>query len=545
MSFPRKASNRPRSIVAVALALLFVGVQHARAEQREFSLDLWDWTQPCRDLDTYRAWVKDLKSIGLTRVEISAPWNVLEPEPGKIDVSFVTDRLKIAKENGLGLRVRINSFYAGATPAWYHGDTWKDIDGKDPVGTPLPVSISDDRFWEYYGPVCTALASACKGEDVFFSPFIAVHAELKYADWWSYDASTLKLWRDAISITPRPAWLVDVAGDAALPNVPPVPQSTKGTPDNSPTSRAWIAFREETWRQAIQRFNVAIHAGDPKAKTSAPLGESFRRESAKFSNLDYWGLSRGMKQIVHSYDFYWHAKDEDWIAAAAVASFRGISGIDNIAFEFDGPGLVQTLGYDVPRQVRMATAAMSQGAGLKCANYSGDPTLPSEWPVLVDFGKLAATAEPMVEPEASNTILLFVSKWTTYCYRENSEWLHDAQFGAWKMLKDHGYTVRFICEDNLDEHLSAYRGMYVAFSPPELLPTTARAKLATLCSSIPTILELSHAPSAAPAKSQALAAIRPGSTPLTLDVPLAWHWLRGNHDQSDARFSSLAASVWK
>ena len=122
---------------------------------REFSVDLWDWTPPCRDLPTFKLWTADLKKIGVTRIEISAPWNLLEPKPGEYDLSFIADRLAVAKSLGMGLRVRINSFYAGATPGWYHGDFWQDLDGKPPTATPTPVSITDERFWSHFAPLCT------------------------------------------------------------------------------------------------------------------------------------------------------------------------------------------------------------------------------------------------------------------------------------------------------------------------------------------------------------------------------------------------------
>src|SRR5690606_8667200 len=115
---------------------------------------------------------------------------------------------------------------------------------------------------------------------------------------------TLAAWRKATA--ERPAWLADVAGDAPLPDVPPVPPRTNGTPDNTPATKAWIAFREDVWRRSQRRFHAAIRAGDPDARTSAPLGEAYRRQAADFSNLDYHGLSRGADQVVHSYDFYWH-----------------------------------------------------------------------------------------------------------------------------------------------------------------------------------------------------------------------------------------------
>ena len=125
----------------------------------------------------------------------------------------------------MGLRVRINSYFGGATPAWYEGDRWKDIHGKDPQGTPLPVSMTDPRFWPHYGTLCSKIAAACRGEDVYLNCFSGVHAELKWADWWSYDPSTLALWRKTIK--DRPQWLRDlddpVAGLQAVgaPNVTP------------------------------------------------------------------------------------------------------------------------------------------------------------------------------------------------------------------------------------------------------------------------------------------------------------------------------------
>jgi hypothetical protein len=362
--------------------------------------------------------------------------------------------------------------------------------------------------------------------DVYYNAFIGVHAELKFGDWWSYDPSMLARWHEAIE--GRPRWLRDVAGDAVLPDKPPIPPPTNGTPDNSPVSKAWIAFREEVWRQAMENFTGAIRAGDPGAKISAPLGESFRRESAKFSNLDYRGLAADADQVVHSYDFFWHPKDDPWQAAAAIASFRGITGIDNIAFEFDGPDLVNNLGYDEALQVRIAQAALSQGAGLKVTNYSYDERLPSTYPVLARFGRLVTSVASFAALPPGNTILLFVSKWSNYCYREKTEWLHDAQFGAWRMLTSKNLNVRFICEDNLSEDLSMHRGLYVAFSPPELIPAPQRAKLESLQRRLPSFVELTKAPPQPPTPS---------------DGTLAYRWLHGDRARADKELDTLITKL--
>ena len=472
------------------------------ASAREYAFTMWDWTAPGRDLDTFRIWAADVKRIGCTRIEISAPWNLLEPRPGVHDLSFIADRLAIAKALGMGLRVRINSYYAGVTPAWLRCDRWRDIDGQEPFAIP---SINDERFWANYGPLCTAIARRFQGEDVLFNPFIGVHAELKWSEWWSYDESSLRLWRQSIRL-PRPAWLRRVVGSSALPERPPVPAATHGIPDMSPASRAWIAFREECWRMAVRRFEAALHIGDKKARASVPLGESYRRGSATMSNLDYFGLSRGAAQVVHSYDFFWHAGHEAWNAAAAVSSFRGITGLP-VCVEFDGPNLQEKLGYKDSDILNITDAVLGAGGGLQVANYSYTEKLPSTWPLLAEMGRRAAAAPQPVTLPARQTTLLFVSKWANYCYREPTEWLHDAQFGAWRMLTAQKRAVRFICEDNLNEDLHGYRDIYVAFSPLELMPAEDRTRLQRLCNALPSIIEM---PAIAPLAGAAPLAIASG-----------------------------------
>jgi len=478
--------------VILALAgLLFAAVP----AEREMSFDIWDWTAPCQDLPLFETWVRDLVSIGFNRIEISVPWKQVEPRPGHYDTSWVTERLAVCKRHGAGMRLRINSYYGGATPGWYDGDTWIAADG-----TPVPQkppSIMDDRFWNRFGPLCTTLARTCSGEDVYFSPFIGIHAELKWSEWWSYDPSTLAAWRKAIA-SPRPDWLRAIVEDETpLPEKPPVPGPTTGAPDRDPANRAWIAFREQCWREAVERFAAAVRAGDPKARLSAPLGESYRKESAAMSNLDYWGLSRGMDQIVHSYDFFWHAKDEPWTASAAVNTFRGITQ-KPVQFEFDAYQSTIGLGYSHDQLLALGWQAAQAGAGLKVANYSYNTELPSSFPLLHDLARIYAgngdhAAENPIKPlRPEDTVLLFLSKWTNYSYRETSQWVHDAQFGVYKLFRDLEIPVRIINEDNLSEDLSGYRLLYRAFSPRELLPPKTQEHLGR--HHIPVIVDLDGIP---------------------------------------------------
>jgi len=479
-------------IAGAVCALLAVGpVGDRPGDRRECAFDLWDWTAPCADLDQFARWADDLRGIGFTTIEISAPWRLLEPKPGEYDLSFIGDRLRIAQQLGLSLRVRINSYYAGATPLWLECDKWVGPDGG--VAMDIP-SIDDPRFWARYAPLCTAISRTFRGRDTEYSPFISVHSELKWSEWWTYDESSLRLWRRCIA-APRPDWLVDAVGDGPLPERPPVPGPTEGEPDSDPANIAFIAFRERCWREAVARFVSAIREGDPDARIAVPLGESYRSASATMSNLDYRGLSRGATRVVHSYDFFWHASDDPWYAAATVAIFRGITGLP-VSLELDGPNLRDQWGYTDQRLASICAEGLRAGASQKVANYSYSTRLPSEWPLLGELSRQAREAGPVPGPApADETILYFVSKWTNYRYRESTEWVHDAQLGAWRALTERGHRLRAICEDNLDEpDLASYRGVYVAFSPESLMPVSSRAELTRLCEALPSILETPTVP---------------------------------------------------
>jgi hypothetical protein len=449
----------------------------------EFSFDIWDWTAPAQDVALFETWVADLKTLDATRLELSVPWNKLEPKPGEFDLTWLRERMAICKRHGIALTLRINSYYANATPSWYDGDRWANPDGA-PVPQ-NPPAFTDEKFWAHYGAMCTRIAEACRGGNVSISPFIGIHGELKWSEWWSYNATSRALWRKAID--ERPDWLRDVLpGDAPLPEFPPVPPATHGKPDTEPSSRAWIAFREHCWRDTLERFAAALRAGDPDVRIASPLGESYRMESASMSNLDYWGLSRISAQITHSYDFFWPVQDASWCAEAAVAAFRGITQLP-VQFEVDSlENLAKNFHYTDTHLIAITQAALRAGAGLKLANNSYEPELPSQRPLIRELAALwraklpAAPYRPDYAALKKDTFLLFFSKWANYSYRENTQWLRDAQFGVYKLFRDLDLPVRIICEDNLEEDLTGYRGIYLAFSPQELMPKSAQAKLSAL-----------------------------------------------------------------
>ena len=114
----------------------------------------------------------------------------------------------------------------------------------------------------------------------------------------------------------------------------------------------------------------------------------------------------------------------------------GSPGIDDIAFEFDGPNLTRNLGYDEAQQLRDRGRGDVAGRGVEGRELLVLSTLPSTYPLLVAVRRTLAGQRQLTAAarRARQTVLLFVSKWANYCYREPTEWLHDAQFGAWHML---------------------------------------------------------------------------------------------------------------
>ena len=465
--------------------------------KRQYSLVLWNWTQPCSNLQTFTDWVSNFKSIGGTTITISVPWNQLEPQQGQFNFSYISQRLAITQSHGMNLKVEINSYYSGAQPSWLNTCDFWGGNGQPIAGS--PASYADANFSNAYDALSTNIAAEFKGDGITYTPFIGPDAELKYGGWSTYDPASLQLWQQSVNASIRPSWLTNAVGDAPLPQTPPVPGPTHGTPDQIPADTAFIAFRQHILRTTEANFVNAIHAGDPGAQVSVPLGEGYRAESAQFANQDYYGLSLGANAIAHSWDFNMHSSanpslHQSWQAAASVAAFEGISGLPT-TFEFDSPTTMQAAGFSTTNIENIGSDVLAAGGnGFQVANFSYYSKLPSQYPYLVALGKELQSAPSPAQPPPDHTILLFLSNWANYDYRESTQWVYQAQFGAWRMLEQNGYAVRIINESDLSQNLSGYRGLYVAFSPPQLLPSTDAAKLYRLESSIPTIIEYGAIP---------------------------------------------------
>ena len=203
-------------------------------------------------------------------------------------------------------------------------------------------------------------------------------------------------------------------------------------------------------------------------------------------------------------------------------------------FEFDGLSKIKQFGYTDQISKQMVLAIIDSGAGIKIANMSYPQELPSTSPVVRFAGEQIAQAGA---PRASvtslspdQTVLLFFSKWANYRYRERTEWLHDAQFGVWKLLRDMAIPVRVICEDNLAEDLTRYKGLVLAFSPVDVMPAEDRVAIERLgLPIVADVWEVPQAPPSGPGDLNGTEANRSGQSQnrVVIGKAIGYHYLHG------------------
>ena len=64
---------------------------------------------PAQNLALFKTRVDNLAGLGFTRIELSVPWTILEPEPGRFDLQWPEQRITLCEQAGTGMRLRINS----------------------------------------------------------------------------------------------------------------------------------------------------------------------------------------------------------------------------------------------------------------------------------------------------------------------------------------------------------------------------------------------------------------------------------------------------
>jgi len=441
--------------------------------QYEYSFSIFDWHPAWIDFDLFRRVIDQARTLGYNKIELGVPWNSTQPSRSDLDFSLVDQRANYVLSTGLRCRFRIN---AQEPPLWFRsevhqlpdGTTFDKVYGANTNQPGIPSFFDSNALTDQIQWV-EAVVRHYAGQSHEFSLGVGLHFELKYGGWNTYENAAVTEFR---------RWLVERYGDIAEVRSawaaklksfgevrPPVPRQTSNgiaaAPDIDQASLDWIRFREERLAAVMLRYHEAIRRQDPTCQICVPLGEAFRAQSAEFSNQDIYGLSRRADFVDFSYDFWRHSPHVLWKVDQMVRTYADITGL-GVKFEIDGAAVGAYQRYGDQGMFDTATTALQAGAvGINVVNYTQERRWVED---LSQFGFMHQVGEHIEQLNRGELLLpeptepraaFYVSKWTQYCFRGTSEWLHASQFGLEKLLRDAGCATRIITDENLlNESLS-------------------------------------------------------------------------------------------
>ncbi|MGX5681636.1 hypothetical protein [Schumannella luteola] len=378
------------------------------------AVNLWDWDPAWNDLGLFSTFCDQLMDLGVDAIETTAPWSETEPEAGRVDADPVLERLAIARDRGLEVRLRLNfqDPPRWLTPPWSSDGTGRPFE-KGYGRQPLFPSLVDPGLTDRWVSWSEAIAAALGPLAPTYSLGMGLHFELKYGEWLGYERFTTA----------------------------PPPARCEGQP-LSPAVISWIAQRETLLRNLVDSLAAAVRRGSPDARISAPLGEGFRHQSARFGNQDIAGLAAHADDVVYSHDFFIHGPGSEWQLETSTAIYRTATDRPvHVELDGSGTGVYQRFGDE--GLLEQARAALRGGAtGFNVANFTGR----REWSDdLAQFAFLPRLKDlelpgPDVEPD----LAVLLSSWSYYVDRDESESLHAAHYGLVDALRRGGHAVRAI-----------------------------------------------------------------------------------------------------
>lgn len=433
----------------------------------EYALEIWDWVENYRDMAKFRRLIDQAVGVGFNTIELSVAWKDFEPQQGRFAWEYVDQRIRTVLDRRLPLRVRINFSHAEPWPAWVNPVMSLSPDGRDEHRL---MSIFDRHLNELQEKAATALVAHWRGAGIEWCPVFGMHTEVKLGTWIGYESAARTPFAEFLRSRYGGIDALNRAWEANFANFRqvhlPLPKPTADKPDLSRPSCDWIRFREEALAGKMAGLLAAVRRGDPDARTSVMLGESFRAGSAEMANLAYEPYSRTASRVIHSYDFFWHKPADREAAGLAVEIMQGVTG-KPVVLEMDGPNLQDQWGYRDADLVAIGLTALDHGAaGLNVANYSYTDKPLSDFPFLAQLGREIATRNALSPAAVSHaptsqsagsgpatpgpvTEYYYVSKWANYVYRGGDESVHERQFAPYLKLREAGHRLRIITDDNL------------------------------------------------------------------------------------------------
>lgn len=449
----------------------------AVSEPVQYSFTIWNWEEGYRDFAFFCRQVDACKAAGFTTIELGAGWPDCEPEPGVFDFTIVDERTAYIGEKGLDVRLRVNVSH---WPGWFDLEKFENPDGSVFLPDRGYPSLFNDENRTRQLRFVQELAKHFAGRGYIYTPGFSVHMEVKFAAWNSYEPSARHGFRNWLSgrygriDELNRAWGTEFGHIGAIE--PPVPESTEGDPDFSPMVRDWILYREQVLADWVRAFAHTVRAEDSSARISVPLGESYRRESAAFANLDYWGYSRAADEVVHSYDFFWHGPERKALVITAVAAMAGITQRP-VVLEIDGPHAIEHYGYTVEDYREIGNLARDAGAyGIQVTNWGSVEVATQQW--MAELGQDLQNRQDESGSAEEPQVLYYVSKWLNYAYREPGESLYDLQFGLFSELRAAGFSARIVTDENLLEEAFDAKTLVIPYAP--LIDAPVRERIRTL-----------------------------------------------------------------
>lgn len=431
----------------------------APAPKLSYSYMLWDWTATAGNYDAFVQRVDQCREAGFDTIDLTVAWKQIEPLRGKFDFTEIDRRVAYIANAGLKTRLRLNVSYAHGWPDWFPAVLMTASGGVTPTDVLSPFTPGAADAW---ARAAEALAAHFGDRVDCYMPGFGMHMEVKYGDWISYElpaVASFRFWlqtRYQTVAALNRAWRAGFSSFEAV-EPPAVPPDLSEAPQSIID---FIQFREDQLAYVTDRFIEGFRKGHPGARVAVQLGESFRKESAAFSNLAYYRYARLADEVVHSYDFFVHPPDAPENAFESVRTFAGITG-KPVIVEFDGPILQSSFGYKDSHMAAIARKCVRAGAsGIHVSNYSDSDPRPIGF-----IGSIAQMTRkpPVKQPPAES--LFYVSKWTFYCISKDDS-AHERVYAYYRKLLASGEKMRIITDENLAEPgLIRSRKLFVSWSP--------------------------------------------------------------------------------
>lgn len=388
---------------------------------RELGLCVWDWDATWNDDTAFSRLLAQLAGWGFDYLELGVSWRGSR--------SALDRRIAEVERSGLRVHLRVNlqdlPDSVAATAEWSRFADGSVLEtGYGSTRQPLP-SLFDPRVLDAQRDYLAGLAGTYRGRGFFYTFGFGLHFEYKYGGW---------IGLELVAVDRFALWLAERGFGGEARSI-----AEAHHPD-------WLEFREEWLAAKVDGFAAVVREADPSARLSAPLGESFRPESAEFGNQDIFGLSRHADRVVFSFDYDSHRVDDAPRAVEELTDVYRELTERPVLVELDGPTGRFFTGYGGSGVLATAEAAFRGGAsGLNVANYTQRTEWSGDLAQFEFFPRLRELADSVEAPPSPlHEERFLLSNWTYYL--DTRPGVLAAQLAERDRLRSSGAPTRLISD---------------------------------------------------------------------------------------------------